>query len=61
MAKMNQKETAEQENLEELSEEKLIIETEEVELTEEERLGQELAEQKDKYIRLYSEFENFRR
>ena len=58
---MNQKETAEQENLEELSEEKLIIETEEVELTEEERLGQELAEQKDKYIRLYSEFENFRR
>ncbi|MFT4734025.1 MAG: molecular chaperone GrpE [Algoriphagus sp.] len=61
MAKMNQKETAEQENLEELSEENLTVETEEVELTEEERLGQELAEQKDKYIRLYSEFENFRR
>lgn len=31
------------------------------ELSEEERLNQELAEQKDKFIRLYSEFENFRR
>jgi molecular chaperone GrpE len=31
------------------------------ELSEEERLSQELAEQKDKFIRLYSEFENFRR
>lgn len=49
---------------EELAEEKLTAEetesTEEV-LSEEERLSLELAEQKDKFIRLYSEFENFRR
>lgn len=55
---------------EELAEEILTIEntqsetdneTETVVLTEEERLTQELGEQKDKFIRLYSEFENFRR
>jgi molecular chaperone GrpE len=34
---------------------------EESELSAEEKLMAELAEQKDKYIRLYSEFENFRR
>ncbi|SOE19632.1 molecular chaperone GrpE [Spirosomataceae bacterium TFI 002] len=33
----------------------------EVELTEEEKTQQELAETKDKFIRLYSEFENYRR
>ncbi|MEM7548896.1 MAG: nucleotide exchange factor GrpE [Bacteroidota bacterium] len=31
------------------------------EQTEEEKLAHELSEQKDKYLRLYSEFENFRR
>jgi molecular chaperone GrpE len=55
---------------EELAEENLTMdntelesdnEAEKVELTEEERLTQELGEQKDKFIRLYSEFENFRR
>ncbi|MFK7900727.1 MAG: nucleotide exchange factor GrpE [Cyclobacteriaceae bacterium] len=34
---------------------------EEIKLSEEERLTAELAEQKDKFLRLYSEFENFRR
>lgn len=34
---------------------------EEAEQTEEEKLQAELQEQKDKYLRLYSEFENFRR
>ncbi len=33
----------------------------EEELSETEKLSRELAEQKDKFIRLYSEFENFRR
>jgi molecular chaperone GrpE len=33
----------------------------EEELTEEEKVAQELAETKDKFIRLYSEFENYRR
>ncbi|UBM59659.1 nucleotide exchange factor GrpE [Marinilongibacter aquaticus] len=53
-----------EENQEELAEERnesTVAETEEQTLTEEERLSQELAEQKDKFIRLYSEFENFRR
>lgn len=36
-------------------------EVEEIELSTEERLQIELAEAKDKYLRLYSEFENFRR
>jgi molecular chaperone GrpE len=45
---------------EELADNSLTNE-ETVELSEEERLTQELAEQKDKFIRLYSEFENFRR
>lgn len=36
-------------------------EVEEIELSVEEKLGIELAEAKDKYLRLYSEFENFRR
>jgi len=49
-----------EDNIEELAEDNLTIE-ETVELSEEERLTQELAEQKDKFIRLYSEFENFRR
>jgi molecular chaperone GrpE len=35
--------------------------TEEMELSVEEKLTMEVAEMKDKYIRLYSEFENFRR
>jgi len=34
---------------------------EQVEQTQEEKLQAELAEQKDKFVRLYSEFENFRR
>lgn len=38
-----------------------IQEEEEEELSTEERLQIELAEQKDKFIRLYSEFENYRR
>ncbi|WP_304236266.1 nucleotide exchange factor GrpE [Jiulongibacter sediminis] len=49
---------------EELAEEKLTTEeteTTDEELSEEEKLSVELAEQKDKFIRLYSEFENFRR
>lgn len=37
------------------------IQEEEEELSTEERLQIELAEQKDKFIRLYSEFENYRR
>ncbi len=37
------------------------IETPEVELSTEEKLALELAEMKDKYIRLYSEFDNFRK
>ncbi len=36
-------------------------EQEEIELSPEEKLQIELAEAKDKYLRLYSEFENFRR
>ena len=36
-------------------------ETEEITLSPEEKLTIELAEAKDKYLRLYSEFENFRR
>ncbi len=36
-------------------------EVEEIELSEEEKLAAEVAEAKDKYLRLYSEFENFRR
>ncbi len=37
------------------------VEEQEVELSEVDQLKAELAESKDKYIRLYSEFENFRR
>lgn len=36
-------------------------EREQVELTEEEKLKQEVQELNDKYLRIYSEFENFRR
>ena len=36
-------------------------EGQEPELSAEEKLAMELAEAKDKYLRLYSEFENFRR
>ncbi|AWV96937.1 nucleotide exchange factor GrpE [Arcticibacterium luteifluviistationis] len=57
---MSEKNTKE-ENIEELSEENLTSQEETVELTEEERLTQELAEQKDKFVRLFSDFENFRR
>jgi molecular chaperone GrpE len=36
-------------------------EEEEIKMTPEEKLGAELAEAKDKYLRLYSEFDNYRR
>lgn len=47
----------------ETSNEDQTVKTDEsaAEQTEEERLSAELAESKDKYLRLYSEFENFRR
>jgi molecular chaperone GrpE len=56
MSKNNKTEGTE----EELAEDNLTTE-ESTEQTQEEQLTQELAEQKDKYLRLYSEFENFRR
>jgi molecular chaperone GrpE len=47
---------------EEVATEEQTVEAEEVpEISAEEKLQGELAEMKDKYIRLYSEFENFRR
>lgn len=47
---------------EEMVEEQEAAQTEEqAEVSAEEKLEQELAEAKDKYLRLYSEFENFRR
>lgn len=46
---------------EEQVEEKAEEQVEEPELSAEEKLELELAEAKDKYLRLYSEFENFRR
>ena len=57
-------ETEAQETMvEEPTDEKAAGETveEEIELSAEEKLTIELAEAKDKYLRLYSEFENFRR
>ena len=42
-------------------EEKAEEQSKEAELSAEEKLEIELAEAKDKYLRLYSEFENFRR
>lgn len=41
--------------------EEQVEEVEEIELSPEEKLQIEVAEAKDKYLRLYSEFENFRR
>jgi len=50
---------SQEEKLQEDSDEKKA--EEKVELNAEEKLQSELAEQKDKFVRLYSEFENFRR
>ncbi len=67
----DKKETLEQEEVKntetvieeqpENSEDQVEEQEEEVELSPEEKLQIELAEAKDKYLRLYSEFENFRR
>ena len=57
-------ETEAQENTEEqeeLNQEQPVEEVEEIELSAEEKLQAEVAEQKDKFLRLYSEFENFRK
>ena len=57
-------ETEAQENTEEqeeLNQEQPEEEVEEIELSAEEKLQAEVAEQKDKFLRLYSEFENFRK
>jgi molecular chaperone GrpE len=43
------------------SQEETKDEEEEIQMTQEEKLGAELAEAKDKYLRLYSEFDNYRR
>lgn len=43
------------------TEEQVEEQSQEAELSAEEKLEMELAEAKDKYLRLYSEFENFRR
>lgn len=67
---LNNESEAQQEDVEsknatqtEQTEEQQNEEVEELEneLTEEEKLSQELALQKDKFLRLYSEFENFRK
>ena len=61
MSKKNKIEDIEEELAEDnLTTEETTEQTED-EMTNEEKLAQELAEQKDKFIRLYSEFENFRR
>jgi len=62
-AKVSVEEQEAQQAAEEVAEEELENSTEEVEeeLSAEEKLEHELAEAKDKYLRLYSEFENFRR
>lgn len=52
------------ENGQEISQDEEKVENnkaDEVEMSETEKLRAEVAEQKDKYLRLYSEFENFRR
>ncbi|WP_420385094.1 nucleotide exchange factor GrpE [Roseivirga sp.] len=52
---------AENQTVAEESTEEKVEESAEAELSAEEKLEIELAEAKDKYLRLYSEFENFRR
>ena len=58
MSKKSKKESNQEEVAENLTEE---INNQEPEQSEVDKLTAELAEQKDKYLRLYSEFENFRR
>lgn len=55
--KISKKEAAENQAEQEVAEK----DSEEVELSVEEKLTAELAEAKDKYLRLYSEFDNYRR
>jgi len=50
-----------QENSENVSDEADAPDTNDTEVDEVEKLKQELGESKDKYLRLYSDFENFRR
>ena len=54
-------ETVQEEQTEESSSEEIQEETQEEELDEVSKVTAELAEMKDKYLRLYSEFENFRK
>ncbi|MBD0404194.1 nucleotide exchange factor GrpE [Flammeovirga sp. EKP202] len=65
MAENKEKENIEnkEEQVEETSSENTEEQTEETqeEVSETDKLAQELAEMKDKYLRLYSEFDNFRR
>jgi len=51
----------ESEDISEKEEVKEDVEEKEEEISPEEKLTQELAESKDKFLRLYSEFENYRR
>lgn len=51
----------EQENVDAAENEQEEPQEDEIELSPEEKLQAEVAEAKDKYLRLYSEFENFRR
>lgn len=56
-----EQEVLDQENTEAKEEDSQEEQSAEPELTKEEKLEVELSEAKDKYLRLYSEFENFRR
>jgi len=59
---MSKKNKVKEEELENLNEESIVEEKEEViELTPEEELEVQVKEATDKYLRLYSEFDNFRR
>ncbi len=59
--KIDEQELDQNQDINSSEEEQEVQETEQIEVPVEERLQSELSEQKDKYLRLYSEFENFRK
>ncbi len=59
--KIDEQELDQNQDINSFEEEQEVQETEQIEVPVEERLQSELSEQKDKYLRLYSEFENFRK